>query len=59
VGAGRGVTVRMGPATSLEVRAQENNLPIIATGVEGDTRRIRSTRSYTASEGVEATVVTP
>jgi hypothetical protein len=59
VSAGIGVTVRMGPARSLEVRAQENILPIIATDVEGGTLRIRSTRSYSASEGVEVTVVTP
>jgi hypothetical protein len=59
VSAGIGVTVRMGPGRSLEVRAQKNILPVIATNVEGDTLRIRSTRSYSASEGVEVTVVTP
>jgi hypothetical protein len=59
VSAGIGVTVRIGSARSVEVRAQENILPIIATDVEGDTLLIRSTRSYSASEGVEVTVVTP
>jgi Putative auto-transporter adhesin, head GIN domain len=59
VSTGIGVTVRMGPTRSLEVRAQENIVPIIATNVEGDALRIRSTRSYSASEGVEVTVVTP
>ena len=59
VSAGIGVTVRMSQTRSLEVRAQENILPLIATDVEEDTLRIRSTRSYSATEGVEVTVATP
>lgn len=53
------VTVRIGPAQPAEVRAQENILPLIATDVEGTTLRIRGTGSFTTTEGVEVTVVTP
>jgi hypothetical protein len=59
VSGGIGVTVRTGPTHALEVSAQENILPVIATDVEGDTLRIRSTESYSTSEGVEVAVTTP
>jgi hypothetical protein len=59
VSGGIGVTVRTGPSYALEVSAQENILPVIATDVEGDTLRIRSTESYSTSEGVEVAVATP
>jgi len=59
VSGGIGVTVRTGPTPALEVSAQENILPVIATDVEGDTLRIRSTESYSTSEGVEVAVTTP
>jgi hypothetical protein len=59
VSGGIGVTVRIDPTNALEVSAQENILPIIATDVEGDTLRIRSTESYSTSEGVEVAVATP
>jgi hypothetical protein len=53
------VAVRIGPAEPLVVRAQENLLPLIATEVLGDTLRIHSTHSYTTSETIEITIVTP
>lgn len=56
---GIGVTVRIGPAESLEVSAQESILPIITTDVEGDTLQVGSSEAYTTSEGVEVVVVTP
>jgi hypothetical protein len=59
VSGGIGVTVRIDPTQALEVSAQENILPVIATDVEGDTLRIRSTESYSTSEGVEVAVSTP
>jgi hypothetical protein len=59
VGGGIGLTVRIGPAPSLEVRAQENILPLIASNVENATLRIHSTQAYTTSEGVHVTIVTP
>jgi hypothetical protein len=59
VSGGISVTVRIGPTQALEVSAQENILPVIATDVEGDTLRIRSTESYSTSEGVEVAVATP
>jgi hypothetical protein len=59
VTAGIGVTVRIGSAQTLEVRAQENILPLIATDVQGATLRIHSTQGYTTSEGVHVTIVTP
>lgn len=59
VSGGIGVRVRMGPTHAIEVSAQENILPVIATDVEGDTLRIRSTESYNTSEGVEVAVATP
>jgi hypothetical protein len=59
VSGGIGVTARIGPSYALEVSAQEKILPLIATDVEGDTLRIRSTESYSTSEGVEVAVATP
>jgi hypothetical protein len=53
------LTVQIGPTQSVEVRAQENILPVIATDIQGDTLRIHSTQGYTTSEGVTVTVVTP
>jgi hypothetical protein len=59
VGGGIGLTVRIGPAQPLEIRAQENILSIITTDVQGDTLRIGSKQTYTTSEGVQVTLVTP
>lgn len=59
VSEGIGVTVLIGPAQPLEVSAQENILPVVATDVEGDTLRIHGSESYSTSEGVEVAVVIP
>ena len=56
---GIGVTVRFGATTSVEVSAQSNILPIIASTVEGDTLKLRSTSGFTTSAGVGVTVVVP
>ena len=56
---GIGVTVRIGPAASVEVSGQANILPIIATDVEGDTLKVHSTEGFRTSAGVGVTVVTP
>jgi hypothetical protein len=55
-----GVTVHIGQGPSLEVRAQENILPLISTEVEADTLVITgTTASFTTSQGIEVVVVTP
>jgi hypothetical protein len=61
VEAGNGirVTLRIGPETSVEVSAQANILPIIATEVDDGTLRIRSTEGFTTSAGVSVTVLLP
>lgn len=56
---GIGVTVNIGSTTSVEVSAQANILPIIATTVDGDTLKICSTQSFNTSLGVGVTVVMP
>lgn len=57
VSGGISVSVLIGPAQPLEIRAQENILPVVATDVEGDTLRIHGTEGYTTSEGIEVEVV--
>jgi hypothetical protein len=59
VSGGINVNLSIGPLKPLEVSAQENILPLIATDVEGDTLRIHSTGSYTSSATVLVTIVTP
>ena len=55
-----GVTVRIGESPSLEVRAQENILPLISTEVESDTLVITGTgQGFTSSQGIGVVVVTP
>lgn len=55
-----GVTVQIGQSASVEVRAQENILPLIRTEVEGDTLVITGTgQGFTSSQGIEVVVVTP
>ncbi len=56
---GIGVTVRIGETTSVEVSAQANILPIIATELVGNTLTIRSTEAFSGSSGVGVTVVMP
>jgi hypothetical protein len=59
VDAGIGLTVQIGPTQAVEVRAQQNILPLISTVVQGDQLTIRSTQSYNTSEGVMVTVTAP
>jgi hypothetical protein len=59
VGNGIGLTLRIGDAKPLEVRAQKNILPLIATEVIDGRLKIHSTTGYTTSQGVQVTVVTP
>jgi hypothetical protein len=56
---GVGVTVRIGASQPLEVRAQENILPILVTEVQSGTLHIRATKEYTASPTPEVVIVTP
>jgi hypothetical protein len=58
-GAGITVVVRIDPTATMEVRAQENLLPVIVTEVENATLRIHSAHGYTTSEPVEVVVTTP
>jgi hypothetical protein len=58
-GFGINVTVDIGAAKPLEVRAQETILPIIVTEVQGDTLRIRASSEFNTSEPVDVTIVTP
>jgi hypothetical protein len=58
-GEGINVSVGIGTASDLEVRAQGNLLPIIVTEVSDDTLRIHSSSSYTTSEKVEVILATP
>jgi hypothetical protein len=58
-GGGVHVTVRIGSPQSVEVRAQENILPIIETTVSGGTLHIGGRSSYSTSRGVEVSIVTP
>ena len=53
------MTVRIGSTASVEVSGQGNILSIIATDVEGDTLKVRSTEAFRTSTGVGVTVVTP
>jgi hypothetical protein len=61
VDAGNGIVVniRIGPTASVEVQAQANILPIIATDVQADTLRIHSTHGFNTSEGVTVNIVMP
>jgi Putative auto-transporter adhesin, head GIN domain len=56
---GINVAVRMGPAISVEVSAQPNILPIIATDVQDGTLIIHSTQAYNTSEGVHVAITVP
>lgn len=58
-GAGVNISIAIGAASPLELRAQGNILPIILTEVSGDTLRIHSSEAYTTSEKVEVVVATP
>jgi hypothetical protein len=56
---GIGISVQIGPAGTLEVRAQENILPNILTEVVSGTLRLHSAQTYTTSEKVEVVITTP
>lgn len=58
-GFGIRITVGIGASKPLEVRAQENILPIIVTDVQDDTLRIRGNSEFDSSTVVEVTIVTP
>lgn len=58
-GAGIHLSVGIGAASPLEVRAQGNILPLIVTEVVDGTLRIRSSGGYTTTEKVEVTLATP
>ena len=58
-GAGIHLSVGIGAASPLEVRAQGNILPLIETEVVDGTLQIRSSKSYTTTEKVEVTLATP
>jgi len=53
------VSIRIGEASALEVLAQGNLLPLIATEVVDGTLQIRSSKAYTTSEKVEVILATP
>jgi len=53
------VVVRIGPSEAIEVTAQENLLPVIATDVRGDTLSIEASEDFTTLEPVTVTVVVP
>ena len=57
-GGGTRVTISIGATPSVQVRAQENILPIIETKVRGGVLEISSTESYSTTRGVEVTIVT-
>jgi hypothetical protein len=59
VGAGILLEVQIGAPDRLEVRAQSNILPVIATDVSGGTLTIDAREDFTASEPVTVTVVLP
>ena len=58
-GGGIHVSVGIGPASSLEVSAQGNILPLIVTDVVDGTLRIRSSKGFTTTERVDVTLTTP
>jgi hypothetical protein len=58
-GAGIHLSVGIGAASPLEVRAQGNILPLIVTEVVDGTLRIRSSKGFTTTEKVEVTLATP
>lgn len=53
------LVVRIGSAQPLELEAQENLLPIVATDVRNGTLRIAGSQDFTSSYPVVVTIVTP
>jgi Putative auto-transporter adhesin, head GIN domain len=58
-GGGIHVSIGIGTASALEVRAQGNLLPLITTEVVDGTLRIRSSKGFTTSETIEVILATP
>jgi hypothetical protein len=58
-GGGIHLSVGIGPASTLQVQAQSNILPLIVTEVVDGTLRIRSSKGFTTSERVDVTLSTP
>jgi hypothetical protein len=58
-GGGIHLSVGIGPASTLQVQAQGNILPLIITEVVDGTLRIRSSKGFTTSERVDVTLSTP
>jgi hypothetical protein len=56
---GIGLTIQLGGAHVVEVQAQDNVLPLIATTVEDNTLRVHSSESFTTDAGVTVTVTMP
>lgn len=59
VGAGIQVSLSIGPAQPLEVRAQANVLPEIATEVEGNILKVDANGDFTSAEAVTVVVIAP
>ena len=59
VGGGIALEITVGEATSFEITAQPNLLPILSSDVSGGTLRVRGTDSYTATETVTVRVSSP
>ncbi len=59
ISSGIHLTVTIGPAGELEVRAPANILPIITTEVEAGTLTIASSKSFIVAQPVEVAVATP
>ncbi len=51
--------VTVGPAVSLQIEADDNLLPIIATAVQGETLVVSESRSISTKHGITVTVTTP
>ena len=58
-GTGIHVSVGIGEAKPVEVRAQANILPLIETKVTDGTLRIESSKAFTSSEKIEVILATP
>jgi Putative auto-transporter adhesin, head GIN domain len=58
-GSGIHVSVGIGEAGPIEVRAQPNILPLIETTVTDGTLRIQSSKGFTSSEKIEVVLATP
>jgi hypothetical protein len=56
---GIGITLRIGSPQPIEVRAQANLLPIIATEVEGGTLRIHAKENFRATERIQVVIQVP